>query len=182
MRILWNISRPSLDHHQDLPVFDRRFVLDEDARDLAGDGRRDRVHGFHRLDEKQRLALCDHVAELDKRPGARLGRGLALPIPPHFENYARAVERMGGFGRLFANTLVLTLVSVLLVFQRTGVNMTMITSRPNPKAELEYYFFTDIDGHASDPAIAKAIEEVRGHCRTLRVLGSYPKSTQVMAD
>lgn len=45
------------------------------------------------------------------------GRGLAEPFAalrePHFENYRLALERMGGFGRLFANTLFVTVVSIV---------------------------------------------------------------------
>jgi chorismate mutase/prephenate dehydratase len=74
------------------------------------------------------------------------------------------------------------LVSVLLVFQKAKINMTMITSRANPKAELEYYFFTDIDGHKDDASIKSALDEARQHCHILRVLGSYPRSTQIMAE
>jgi chorismate mutase/prephenate dehydratase len=33
------------------------------------------------------------------------------------------------------------LVDVLLVFQKAGISMTMITSRPSPTAELNYNFF-----------------------------------------
>ena len=72
------------------------------------------------------------------------------------------------------------LVEVLLVFQSLGINMTMITSRPSAKTHQEYNFFVDLDGHAGDSSIDKAIAEAKTHCRTLRVLGSYPKSTEVV--
>ncbi len=73
------------------------------------------------------------------------------------------------------------LVDVLLVFQKMGVNMTMITSRPSAKTASEYNFFVDLDGHADDAGLAKAIEEAKTHCASLRVLGSYPKATEVVA-
>ncbi len=73
------------------------------------------------------------------------------------------------------------LVDVLLVFQRAGINMTLITSRPSAKPDLEYHFFVDMDGHQSDPSVKTALEEARRHCRMLRVLGSYPKATEVVA-
>jgi chorismate mutase/prephenate dehydratase len=72
------------------------------------------------------------------------------------------------------------LSNVLLVFSKAGVNMSMITSRPTAKADVEYNFFADIDGHADDAAVTGAIESARGHCRTLRVLGSYPKAAEVV--
>lgn len=73
------------------------------------------------------------------------------------------------------------LVEVLLVFQKAGINLTMLTSRPSPKAEVEYNFFVDIDGHAADANVKKALDDARTHCHTLHVLGSYPKSTAVLA-
>jgi chorismate mutase/prephenate dehydratase len=38
----------------------------------------------------------------------------------------------------------------------------------------EYIFFLDLIGHVSDPDIAAAIDELRGHCHFLKILGSYP--------
>ena len=73
------------------------------------------------------------------------------------------------------------LVDVLLVFQKQGINMTMITSRPSLRTPLEYHFFVDLEGHAVDPKVAAALEEAKAHCRTLRVLGSYPKADDVVA-
>lgn len=72
------------------------------------------------------------------------------------------------------------LVDVLLVFQQARINMTLITSRPSAKPDLEYGFFVDVDGHQSDPPLNSALEEARRHCRTLRVFGSYPKATEVV--
>lgn len=71
------------------------------------------------------------------------------------------------------------LVEVLLVFQKTGINMSMITSRPSRKADLAYSFFVDIDGHVDDPPVKRAIDDAKAHCLQIRVLGSYPRSTEV---
>ncbi len=71
------------------------------------------------------------------------------------------------------------LVEVLLVFQKSGINMTMITSRPSQKADLAYHFFVDIDGHVADSPVKRAIEDAKEHCQQIRVLGSYPRSTEV---
>lgn len=73
------------------------------------------------------------------------------------------------------------LVEVLLVFQKESINMTMITSRPSRRVDREYYFFVDIDGHAEDRNVGAALEEARQHCQSLRVLGSYPRSMDVVA-
>lgn len=73
------------------------------------------------------------------------------------------------------------LVEVLLVFQRRRINMTMITSRPCPGGDMEYNFFVDLDGHAEVEPLHGALEEAGRHCRTLRVLGSYPRVTEAPA-
>jgi len=45
--------------------------------------------------------------------GTGLGLGaLAPPVPPHWENYGAAIGRMGGFARLLANTLLITVLSI----------------------------------------------------------------------
>ena len=68
------------------------------------------------------------------------------------------------------------LYRVLGGFADRGLNMTKIESRPSRRRAWEYVFFVDIDGHERDPAVAAALETVRGQCETLKVLGSYPKA------
>jgi chorismate mutase/prephenate dehydratase len=68
------------------------------------------------------------------------------------------------------------LVDVLTIFRREGVNLTMITSRPSKRQNWEYYFFVDADGHARDPALARALEAARELCSVLTVLGSFPRA------
>ncbi len=66
------------------------------------------------------------------------------------------------------------LVETLDVFRRCGINMTKIESHPSPNKTWEYYFFVDIQGHAEDDNIRRALEEAQQHCRQLEVLGSFP--------
>ncbi len=72
------------------------------------------------------------------------------------------------------------LVAVLLVLQRAGINMSMITSLPGRRPDRECVFFVDVDGHQRDAGLGAAIEEAELHCQRLRVLGSYPRSTNVV--
>ncbi len=65
---------------------------------------------------------------------------------------------------------------VLEIFEQQGVNLTRIESRPAPDKLWEYVFFTDIEGHRSDPAIARAIERLSEKSAMVRLLGSYPRS------
>ncbi|MHC4553665.1 MAG: prephenate dehydratase [Planctomycetota bacterium] len=72
------------------------------------------------------------------------------------------------------------LVDVLNVFQQYGINMTNIGSRPNKKREWEYFFFVDFLGHKEDESVKKALDEAKGHCLQLSVLGSFPRSAAIL--
>ena len=64
---------------------------------------------------------------------------------------------------------------MLDVFRRHGINLTNIDTRPSQKRNLEYYFFTDLVGHADDENVKSALEEARQHCLQVAVLGSFPR-------
>jgi chorismate mutase/prephenate dehydratase len=72
------------------------------------------------------------------------------------------------------------LVDVLDVFRRHGINLTNIGSRPSQKRNFEYYFFTDLVGHAEDEKVKSALEEARHHCLQLAVLGSFPRAAETL--
>ncbi len=73
-----------------------------------------------------------------------------------------------------------TLVDVLEVFKRHGINLTDIEKRPSKKVNWEYYFFIDAVGHGDDAAMRAAIEDAGRHCLHLTVLGSYPRATVIL--
>jgi chorismate mutase/prephenate dehydratase len=62
-------------------------------------------------------------------------------------------------------------------FQRLGINMSKIESRPSKRKAWEYFFFVDIDGHASEPTVAQALAEIERHCTFVKILGTYPKAS-----
>ena len=66
---------------------------------------------------------------------------------------------------------------VLEIFDRAGINLSRIESRPAPGRRWEYVFLTDLEGHREDEAIAGALAELERHCSMVRVLGSYPRAT-----
>lgn len=72
------------------------------------------------------------------------------------------------------------LVDVLNVFREYGLNMTNIGSRPNKKREWEYYFFVDFLGHKQEDHVKKALTEAKKHCLQLSILGSFPRSPNVL--
>lgn len=65
---------------------------------------------------------------------------------------------------------------VLDVFENEGVNLSRIESRPAGDRPWEYVFFTDLDGHRTEPSVAAALERLRAMGGLLRVLGSYPRA------
>jgi chorismate mutase/prephenate dehydratase len=59
---------------------------------------------------------------------------------------------------------------------RYGVSMTRIESRPSRQRKWHYVFFADLDGHAADPNLAAALEELGRTASLFKVLGAYPCS------
>lgn len=59
---------------------------------------------------------------------------------------------------------------------RHGVSMTRIESRPSRQRKWHYVFFADLDGHAADPKLAAALEELARTASLFKVLGAYPCS------
>lgn len=57
-----------------------------------------------------------------------------------------------------------------------GISMTRIESRPSRRGMWEYVFFADIEGHGTDPKVAKALEALADKAAMLKVLGSYPRA------
>jgi prephenate dehydratase len=67
-----------------------------------------------------------------------------------------------------------TLLAVLRVLAEHGLNMRKLESRPSRERAWEYVFWIDLDGDAAEPAMAAALDEVRGVTTMTRLLGSYP--------
>ena len=64
----------------------------------------------------------------------------------------------------------------LAVFDDEGINLTRIESRPFPSKRWEYVFFTDLEGHRSDPPVSRALAALAALGGEVRVLGSYPRA------
>ncbi len=65
---------------------------------------------------------------------------------------------------------------LLVPLKNNGVSMTRFESRPARTGQWEYYFYIDLDGHPSQPHVAKALEELRSLCAFYKMLGAYPVS------
>jgi prephenate dehydratase len=70
------------------------------------------------------------------------------------------------------------LVDALRVFSDRAVNLTRIESRPLRRGLGRYMFFLDIEGSQEDESVGEAIDALRDHAETVRVLGSYPVGPQ----
>ncbi len=66
--------------------------------------------------------------------------------------------------------------SLLEPLHTHGVNMTRIESRPSNLGKWQYVFFVDIEGHAEDPPVAAALEDLDRVSKLSKILGSYPRA------
>lgn len=67
------------------------------------------------------------------------------------------------------------LYQVMKIINDYQINMARIESRPLKDTPWEYYFYVDFEGDLSQTSIVNAIEDIKAHTLTLRVLGNYIK-------
>jgi chorismate mutase/prephenate dehydratase len=68
------------------------------------------------------------------------------------------------------------LVEVLAVFQKHGINIAMIQSRPNRQQAWEYRFFADVQAHREDEHLQSALAELSNLTVSVKIMGSYPEA------
>jgi chorismate mutase / prephenate dehydratase len=59
---------------------------------------------------------------------------------------------------------------------RHRINITRIESRPSRRRKWDYVFFIDIEGHADDAGVRRALASLKSRASLFRVLGSYPRA------
>jgi chorismate mutase/prephenate dehydratase len=133
-------------------------------------------------------ALTDpHTAAVGSRLAAELG---LLVVRERIQDHEANATRFLVVGRQSTRptgadktTLVFStphergaLRRVLEVFDQEGLNLTRIESRPLRGQLWQYAFFTDLEGHQEDPAVARALLRLRENGAMVRVLGSYPRA------
>ncbi|MGE5841502.1 MAG: prephenate dehydratase [Deltaproteobacteria bacterium] len=149
---------------------------------------------YARLEEAASTAKAAQLA-LEDPGAAAIAGSLAAPlyglkvVASQIEDYVNNATRFLILGRRQAGrtgrdkTSVLFIVShapgtlfrVLQVFYEKGINLTKIESRPNKDKPWEYVFFIDFEGHAADPHVAQALDEVKERVLFVKLLGSYPQ-------
>ena len=55
-----------------------------------------------------------------------------------------------------------------------GVSMTRFESRPARSGNWDYFFYVDVEGHADQEAVARALQELKDSAAFFKILGSYP--------
>ena len=68
------------------------------------------------------------------------------------------------------------LANVMVMFRDNGLNLTWIESFPMPGKANEYFFFVELEGHASQPNVKAALTQLSKTAIRLDFLGSYPKA------
>ncbi|HEX8956159.1 MAG TPA: prephenate dehydratase [Burkholderiaceae bacterium] len=68
------------------------------------------------------------------------------------------------------------LLNLLAPLATHGVSMTRFESRPARVGTWEYYFYVDVEGHAQQENVARALDDLKKSAAFFRVLGSYPLS------
>ena len=69
------------------------------------------------------------------------------------------------------------LVRCLNILAEHDLSLTKLESRPRPNRPWEYIFYVDFEGNVAVPRVAEAVERVRDHTLSLKLLGSYPVRT-----
>jgi chorismate mutase / prephenate dehydratase len=70
------------------------------------------------------------------------------------------------------------LYRLLEPFAKNDINLTRIESRPSRRRKWDYVFFMDVEGHADDKKLARALALLKKRASLFRVLGSYPQAVQ----
>ncbi|MES2534440.1 MAG: prephenate dehydratase [Pseudomonadota bacterium] len=124
------------------------------AGEIAGQKYSLQVVNAHIQDDPHNRTRFAVVGRLQTGPSGKDHTSLVLSVP----NKAGAVYNL------------------LAPLAKHGVSMTRFESRPARMGTWEYYFYVDVEGHALDDRVAKALEELKENAAFFKVLGSYPCS------
>ena len=124
------------------------------AGEIAGQKYDLRVVKAHIQDDPHNRTRFAVIGRLQTAPSGKDQTSLVLAVP----NKAGAVY------------------SLLAPLAKHAVSMTRFESRPARIGTWEYYFYVDVEGHAGEDKVAKALGELRANAAFFKLLGSYPFS------
>jgi chorismate mutase/prephenate dehydratase len=61
-------------------------------------------------------------------------------------------------------------------FQRHGIDLTRVETRPSRSGNWNYVFFIDFSDHIDSPAVKSALKEIGAKASDVKILGSYPQA------
>jgi chorismate mutase/prephenate dehydratase len=122
------------------------------ASEMAGEQYGLGVVQAHIQDDPHNRTRFAVIGHLKTNPSGRDHTSLVLAVP----NKAGAVYNL------------------LAPLAKHDVSMTRFESRPARIGTWEYYFYVDIEGHVQEPAVSRALEELKDNAAFFKVLGSYP--------
>lgn len=68
------------------------------------------------------------------------------------------------------------LVRALQIFDRGGINLCRIESRPRSGETWQYVFFVDLEGHIGERPVRDALSALKTESDMVKVFGSYPRA------
>ena len=156
--------------NQHWPSIERQPVASnaEAAKMAAADGAVAAVAGERAAARYGLRAVAEHIQDdpHNRTRFAVLGTQNTQPsTPPARDKTSLILSVQNQAGAVF---------HVLEPLARNGVSMTRFESRPARVGTWEYYFYVDVEGHAADPIVAKALSELQRLCAFYKCLGSYP--------
>ncbi len=126
-------------------------------------------------------------AAIARRELAQAHRLQAIPIPQERENTTRFLVLGLGQPRRGTHSKTSLLIGLrdrpgalhdaLVPFMQHRINLTKIESRPSRRKAWQYLFFVDLEGHAADLKVQRALRALDHRTALLKVLGSYPMTT-----
>jgi prephenate dehydratase len=127
-------------------------------------------------------------AAIASRRAAAVYGGVILRehLEDHPENFTRFLL-LAPTGEVAANADKLSLVlhlahrpgslcEVLNAFARRNLNLLKIESRPIPGQPWSYSFYLDLQASLLDENTRAALEELKGHADSVKILGCYPQA------
>ncbi|MBZ5660716.1 MAG: prephenate dehydratase [Acidobacteriia bacterium] len=114
------------------------------------------------------------------------GKILREHLEDHPENYTRFLL-LAASGEVAENADKLSLVlhlahkpgslcQVLNAFAKRNLNLLKIESRPIPGTPWSYCFYLDLQASLKDANTRAALEELKGHADSVKILGCYPQA------